>query len=155
MSFPPARELEGQPNIPRDTPTLACTSGQQWGTGVVFLGGVWEELCTGKKQPALHLCLQGSGTATASSPGISLLLYWKGSVQQPINYQHLTCPARHPAGYFESHCPLRQITGGWTWHLMMTCRYFDWTLILLAPFNASQVFQLSEVILWISSPGCA
>lgn len=51
--------------------------------------------------------------------------------------------------------PLRQITGGWTWHLMMTCRYFDWTLILLAPFNASQVFQLSEVILWISSPGCA
>lgn len=91
--------------------------------------------------------------ATASSPGLSLLLYWKGSIQQPINYQHLRYSARHPAGYFESHCPLRQITGGWMWHLM-TCSYFDWALILLAPFNATQVFQLTEVILWISSPGC-
>lgn len=106
----------------------------------------------GQEQPALHLCLHESCTAIASSPGFSLLLYWKGSAQQPINYRHLTYSAKHPAGYFESHCPLRQITGSWTWHLM-TCSYFDCALILLAVFNATQVFQLTEVILWISCPG--
>lgn len=154
MSFPSARELEGQPNIPMDTPTLGkpswhCQASREaqvlfWGD----LGGAARQ-----KQPALHLCLPESGPALASSPGFPLLLYWKGSIQQPINYWHLTSSARHPAGCFESHCPLRQITGGWTWHLM-TCSYFDCALILLAPLNATQVFQLTEVILWISSPGC-
>lgn len=156
--LPPCQRAVGEARYPHGHPNpwqaLLALSGQQWGTGVIF-GGPGRSCAQAarQKQPALHLWLRESCTATASSPGLSLLLYWKGSVQQPINYRRLTYSARHPAGYFESHCPLRQITGGWTWHLM-TCSYFDWTLILLAPFNTTQVFQLTEVILWISSPGC-
>lgn len=111
----PARAAEHPHRHPNRLRALCARPGQQWAQRGYF-GGAQQELCTGclvlqlrrRRTPPLSV----SRTSSPSSPGFSLFLYWKRSIHQPINYQHLTRAARQPAGYFESHCPLRQITRG-------------------------------------------
>lgn len=159
---PYTRDLQGQLDIPMDTQTICEPSlhGQDSSghRGVILEGprkscaqAAWHKQLVLQLRRRRKPPLWVSRTSLPSRPGFSLLLYWKRSIHQPINYQHLTYAARQPAGYFESHCPLRQITRGWTWRLI-TCSYFDCALILLSRFNCTAVFQLTEVIRCLASP---